>query len=71
MEYGLVKSKSVLLSNKDEFAEETTAIFDDSDTVKPSRQKFEDLDWVIDVFIQNKEVVNGYHTCGAVILTKK
>lgn len=112
MEYGLAKSKSVLLSNiarsldekidlnhtierlsdnlvlleekekeiikenylkeiKDKFAEEAIAIFDDSDIAKPYGKKFEDLDRVIDASSPNKEVVNGYHVCEAVILTEK
>lgn len=112
MEYGLAKSKSVLLSNiarsldenidldntierlgdnlvllsedekeiikknyleeiKNEFAEEAIAIFDDSDIAKPYGKKFEDLDRIIDASSLNKEVVNGYHVCEAVILTEK
>ena len=111
MEYGLAKSKSVLLSNiarsldekidlnntierlsdnlvlleekekeiikenyleeiRDEFAEEAIAIFDDSDIAKPYGKKFEDLDRIIDASSLNKEVINGYHVCEAVILTK-
>ncbi len=112
MEYGLAKSKSVLLSNiarsldekidldntierlsdnlvlleekekeiikenyleeiRNKFAEEAIAIFDDSDIAKPYGKKFEDLDRVIDASSLNKEVINGYHVCEAVILTKK
>lgn len=112
LEYGISKSKSVLLSNigrsldekidlkntierlgdnllllddkekeiikknyqqeiKEEFAEEAIALFDDSDMAKPYGKKFEDLDKVIDASSPNKEVVNGYHVCEAVILTKK
>ena len=111
MEYGLAKSKSVLLSNiarsldekidlnntierlsdnlvlleekekeiikenyleeiRDKFAEEAIAIFDDSDIAKPYGKKFEDLDRIIDASSLNKEVINGYHVCEAVILTK-
>ena len=112
MEYGLSKSKSVLLSNiarsleeninldntierlsdnlvllieeeketikqnyleeiNDKFSKEAIAIFDDSDVAKQYRKKFEDLDKVVDASSLNNEVVNGYHVCEAVILTKK
>lgn len=55
---------------KDLFAEEPIALFDDSDIAKRYGNKFEDLDRVIDASSINKEVVNGYHICEAVILTK-
>lgn len=52
------------------FAEEPIAIFDDSDISKRYGKKFEDLDDVIDASSCNKEIVNGYHVCEAVILGK-
>ncbi|MEG1506971.1 MAG: transposase [Bacilli bacterium] len=55
----------------DLFAEEATAIFDDSDIAKRYGKKFEDLDRVIDSSSINKEIVNGYHVCEAVVLTEK
>ena len=56
---------------KDLFADEPIALFDDSDIAKRYGKKFEDLDRVIDASSINKEIVNGYHICEAVILTKK
>ena len=56
---------------KDLFHDESIAIFDDSDIAKRYGKKFEDLDRVIDASSINKEVVNGYHVCEAVVLTKK
>lgn len=61
MEYGLAKSKSVLLSNWCQ----------DRYIAKPYGKKFEDLDKVVDASSLNKEAVNGYHVCEAVILTEK
>lgn len=55
---------------KDYFPEEPIAIYDDSDIAKKYGKKFEDLDHVIDASSLNKEVVNGYHVCEAVILGK-
>ena len=55
---------------KNLFADEPIALFDDSDIAKRYGKKFEDLDRVIDASSVNKEVVNGYHICEAVILTK-
>ena len=55
---------------KDLFETEPTAIFDDSDIAKRYGKKFEDLDKVIDASSINKEIVNGYHVCEAVVLTK-
>ena len=55
---------------KDLFADEPIALFDDSDIAKRYGKKFEDLDRVIDASSLNKEIVNGYHVCEAVILTK-
>ena len=52
------------------FGEEPVAIFDDSDISKRYGKKFEDLDKVIDASSSNKETVNGYHVCEAVILGK-
>ena len=52
------------------FSEEPVAIFDDSDISKRYGKKFEDLDRVIDASSSNKETVNGYHVCEAVILGK-
>ena len=52
------------------FPEEPIAIFDDSDIAKRYGKKFEDLDRVIDASSVNKEIVNGYHVCEAVILGK-
>lgn len=53
------------------FHEEAIAIFDDSDIAKRYGKKFEDLDRVIDASSINKEVVNGYHICEAVVLGKE
>lgn len=55
---------------KNLFADEPIALFDDSDIAKRYGKKFEDLDRVIDASSINKEIVNGYHVCEAVILTK-
>ena len=55
---------------KNLFADEPIALFDDSDIAKRYGKKFEDLDRVIDASSINKEVVNGYHICEAVILTE-
>ncbi len=52
------------------FSEEPVAIFDDSDISKRYGKKFEDLDRVVDASSSNKETVNGYHVCEAVILGK-
>ena len=52
------------------FGEEPVAIFDDSDINKEYSKKLEDLDKVIDASSSNKETVNGYHVCEAVILGK-
>lgn len=48
----------------------TIAIFDDSDINKEYSKKLEDLDRVIDASSLSKKVVNGYHVCEAVLLTK-
>lgn len=56
---------------KNLFAEEPIALFDDSDIAKRYGKKFEDLDKVIDASSTNKEVVNGYHVCEAVVLTRQ
>ena len=48
----------------------TIAIFDDSDINKEYSKKLEDIDRVIDASSLNKRVVNGYHVCEAVLLTK-
>lgn len=56
---------------KDLFPDEAIAIFDDSDIAKRYGKKFEDLDRVIDASSINKEIVNGYHVCEAVVLTKE
>ena len=56
---------------KDLFHDEPIAIFDDSDIAKRYGKKFEDLDRVIDASSINKEVVNGYHICEAVVLGKE
>ena len=56
---------------KDLFHAEPIAIFDDSDIAKRYGKKFEDLDRVIDASSINKEVVNGYHICEAVVLGKE
>ena len=45
-------------------------LFDDSDINKEYSKKLEDLDRVIDVSSQDKKIVNGYHVCEAVVLTK-
>ena len=52
------------------FVDEPIALFDDSDIAKRYGKKFEDLDRVIDASSTNKEIVNGYHVCEAVILTE-
>lgn len=46
------------------------AIFDDSDINKEYSKKLEDLDRVIDASSQDKRIVNGYHKCEAIVLTK-
>lgn len=56
---------------KDMFPDEPIAIFDDSDIAKRYGKKFENLDRVIDGSSNNKETVNGYHVCEAVILGSK
>jgi len=47
------------------------AIFDDSDINKEYSRKLEDLDRVIDASSQEKRIVNGYHVCEAVVLSKE
>ena len=56
---------------KNLFHDEPIAIFDDSDIAKRYGKKFEDLDKVIDASSVNKEIVNGYHVCEAVVLAKE
>lgn len=56
---------------KDLFHDEAIAIFDDSDITKIYGKKFEDLDRVIDASDIYKRIVNGYHVCEAVVLTKE
>lgn len=56
---------------KNLFPEEPIALFDDSDIAKRYGKKFEDLDLVVDASSQKQEIVNGYHVCEAVVLTKK
>ena len=46
------------------------ALFDDSDMNKEYSRKLEDLDKVIDASSQDKKIVNGYHVCEAVVLSK-
>ena len=46
------------------------ALLDDSDMNKEHSKKLEDLDRVIDASNQDKKIVNGYHICEAVVLTK-
>ena len=55
---------------KDLFHDEAIALFDDSDITKRYGAKFEDLDRVIDASDPDKKIVNGYHVCEAVVLTK-
>jgi len=50
--------------------EDNIALFDDSDINKEYSKKLEDLDRVIDASSQDKRIVNGYHKCEAVVLTK-
>ncbi len=50
--------------------DDTIALFDDSDINKEYSRKLEDLDRVIDASSPDKKIVNGYHVCEAVILTK-
>lgn len=52
------------------FPDEAISIFDDSDISKRYGKKFEYLDEVIDASDQEKKIVNGYHVCEAVILSK-
>ena len=52
------------------FSEEPVVIFDDSDISKRYGKKFEDLDRVVDASSSNKEIVNCYHVCEALILGK-
>ena len=56
---------------KDLFHDEAIALFDDSDISKRYGKKFEDLDRVIDASDMDKRIVNGYHVCEAVVLTKE
>lgn len=56
---------------KDLFHDEPITIFDDSDIAKRYGKKFEDLDRVVDASSINKEIVNGYHVCEAVCLTRE
>lgn len=56
---------------KDLFHDEAIAIFDDSDIAKRYGKKFEDLDRIIDASDIDKRIVNGYHVCEAVVLTKE
>ena len=46
------------------------ALFDDSDINKEHSKKLEDLDRVIDASSPDKKLVNGYHVCEAVVLSK-
>ena len=50
--------------------ENPIAIFDDSDMNKEYSRKLEDLDRVIDASSKDKRIVNGYHVCEAVVLSK-
>ncbi len=50
--------------------DEVIALFDDSDINKEYSRKLEDLDRVIDASSHEKKIVNGYHVCEAVLLTK-
>ncbi len=50
--------------------DDAIALFDDSDINKEYSRKLEDLDRVIDASSPDKKIVNGYHICEAVILTK-
>ena len=50
--------------------ENIIGIFDDSDINKEYSKKLEDLDRVMDASSQDKKIVNGYHMCEAVVLTK-
>lgn len=70
------KEKEIIKKNyqqeiKKEFVEEAIALFDDSDIAKHYGRKFEDLDKIMDASSPNKEIVNEYNVCEAVILTKK
>lgn len=69
------KENKIILENyykemNELFPEEPIALFDDSDIAKRYGKKFEDLDRVVDASSPNKEVVNGYHVCEAVVLSK-
>lgn len=69
------KENEIILENyykemNELFPEEPIALFDDSDIAKRYGKKFEDIDRVIDASSPNKEVVNGYHVCEAVVLSK-
>ncbi len=50
--------------------DDAIALFDDSDINKEYSKKLEDLDRVIDASSPEKKIVNGYHVCEAVLLTK-
>lgn len=49
---------------------EAIVLFDDSDINKEYSKKLEDLDRVIDGSSKDKKIVNGYHVCEAVVLSK-
>ena len=86
MIYGILKSKSCLISEISRSLEEKInlnytierlcdnlnnfLLFDDSDIAKPYGRKFEDLDKVIDASSIDGKVVSGYHVCEATILGK-
>ena len=52
------------------YEENVIALLDDSDINKEHSKKLEDLDRVMDASSQDKKIVNGYHICEAVVLTK-
>lgn len=68
-EYSVIEN-NYLEEVKNTLGDEPIFLFDDSDISKRYGQKFEDLDKIMDASSLKKEIVNGYHICEAVSLTK-
>ena len=68
-EYKIIEN-NYLEEVKKTLLDEPIFLFDDSDISKRYGLKFEDLDKVLDASSKAKEIVNGYHICEAVSLTK-
>ena len=68
-EYKIIEN-NYLEEVKKTLLDEPIFLFDDSDISKRYGMKFEDLDKVLDASSFKKEIVNGYHICEAVSLTK-